>query len=129
MLKQVMMEFNYDNATLILAKAVKIVRIKIIGYKSSTFDGNFLIGCHQASVPSSLKTFVSLLLNGTDLKDQDTTDSQASFTISQMILFNFHSCTSSTAKSRHYDRVLPLPLYVGMKIHTETRSKKIVTQL
>ena len=73
---------------------------------------------------------MSLLLNGTDLKDQNTTDSQAILTISQMILFNFNLYTSSTAKSRHsLDREPPLPLCVGMKIHTETRSKKIITQL
>ena len=119
------MEFNYNNAALILAKVVKIVCKEIIGYKSFHFDGKILIGCQQASVPSSLKTLVSLLLNGTtDLKDQDTTDSQVSFTISQMILFNFHSCASSTVKSRHsLDREPPLPLYVGMKIHTAHRNQ------
>ena len=130
MLKQVMTESNYDNEAVILSKAAKIVRKEIIGYKSFHFDGKFPNGCQQAAVPSSLKALVSLLLNGTDLKDQDTTDSQASLTVSQMILFNFHSRATSTAKSRHsLDREPPLPLYVGMKIHTETRSKKIVTQL
>ena len=102
-LKQVMMETNYEYEAVTLAKAVKIVCKEIIGYKSFHFDGKFPVGCLQESVPSSLKTLVSILLNGADLKDQDTciTDSQASLTISQMILFNFHLCASSTAKSWH----------------------------
>ena len=43
--------------------------------------------------------------------------------ISQAILlFNFKERASFTAKSRHsMDREPPLPLYIGMKIHTETR--------
>ena len=55
MLKQVMIESNYDNEAVILAKAAKIVRKEIIGHKSFHFDGKFPIGCQQTSVPSSLK--------------------------------------------------------------------------
>ena len=46
-----------------------------------------------------------------------------------MILFNFNLCTSSTKSIHSLHREPPLPLYVGMKIHRETRSKKIITQL
>ena len=68
MLKRVMMESNYDNEAVILAKEVKIVHKEIISYKNFHFDSKFPVGCQQASVPSTLKTLVSLLLNGTDLK-------------------------------------------------------------
>ena len=60
MMKQVMMESNYDYEAVILAKAIKIVRKEIIGHKSFHFDGKFPIGCQQASVPSTLKTLVCL---------------------------------------------------------------------
>ena len=81
-------------------------------------------------MPYTLKTLVSMLLNGANLKHQDSIDSQASLTISQSILFNFKKCASSSSKSRHsLDREPPLPLYIGMMIHTETRSKKTVTDV
>lgn len=124
LLKQAM-KCDYEGDALLLAKCAKIVRIKeIVSYKGFHFDGKFPPGCQQESMPSSLKTLVSMLLNGADLKDQDAIDSQANLTVSQTILFNFNKCVSSSPKSRHsLDREPPLPLYIGMKIHTETRSK------
>ena len=81
-------------------------------------------------MPSTLKTLVSMVLNGPDLEDQNSIDSQANLTISQAILFNFKKRASFSVKSRHsMDREPPLPLYIGMKIHTETRSKKLITEL
>ena len=128
MLKQAMV-CDYKGDALLLAKAAKIVCKHVIGYNGFHFDGNFGHGCQQQSVPSSLITLVSMLLNGTELKDQDVSDSQANLTIAQLILFNFKMSTSS-AKSRHsVGRESPMPLYVGMKIHTETRSRKMITHL
>jgi len=95
MLKPVIIESNYDNEAVILAKTTKIVRKEIIDHKSFHFDGKFSIGCQQTSVPSSLKMLISLLINGTSLKDQNVTESQASLTISQMIFFNFFFCLQS----------------------------------
>ena len=72
-----------------------------------------------------------MVLNGPDLKDQDSIDLQATLTVSQAILFNFKKRASSPAnKSRHsVNREPPLPLYIAMRIHTETRSKKLTTEL
>ena len=68
--------------------------------------------------------------NGPNLKDQDSTDSQACLTLSQLILFNCKKGGSSISKSRHsLDLEPPLPLYIGINIHIQTRSKKLVTQL
>ena len=121
---------DYEGDAVLLAKVAKIVRKEIASYKSFSFDGKFPSGCQHGSVPSTLKMLVSMLLNGANIKDQDSTDSQATLTVSQTILFNFNKSASSVSKSRHsLDREPPLPLYIGMKIHTETRSKKIITQL
>ena len=128
MLKQAM-ACDYEGDALILAKAAKIVRKDIVSHKGFNFDGKFYSGCQQQSVPSTLKTLVSMLLNGADLKDQDSMDSQVNLTISQTILFNLKK-RASFAKCRHsLDREPPLPLYIRTKIHTEIRSKKIITQL
>ena len=57
---------------------------KLFARISSALDGSFSCDCQQLSVPSSLKTLVSMLAN---LKDQDVTDSQVNLTIAQLILF------------------------------------------
>ena len=129
MLKQAM-ACHYEGDALLLAKNAKLERKEVVSYSGFTFDGRFPSGCQQGSAPSTLKTLVSMVLNGPDLKDQFSIDSQANITISQAILFNFKKRASFTAKSRHsMDRESPLPLYIGMKIHTETRSKKLITEL
>ena len=114
---------DYEGDAQLLAKAAKIVRRDIVLHNGFKFES----GCQKESVPFTLKTLVSMLLNGANLKHQDSIDSQASLTISQNILFNFKKCASSSSKSRHsLYREPPLPLYIGMMIHTETRSKKTV---
>ena len=127
MLKQAM-ACDYEGDALLLAKAAKLVRKEIVNNKGFHFNGKFPSGCQEESVPTTLKTLVSMLLNGADLKDQDSTESQATLTVSQTILFNFKKGVfSSSAKSRHsLDREPPLALYIGMKIHTDTRSKKLI---
>ena len=115
---------------LLLAKAAKIVHKEIVNSSGFHFDGIFPSGCQHGSVPTDIKTMVSMLLYGADLKDQDSTDSQANLTISQTILFNFNKHVSPSGKSRHFlEREPPLAPYIGMNIHTETRSKKLITQL
>ena len=127
MVKQAM-ACDYEGDALLLAKAARIVRKDIASHKGFNLDGKFGSICQKESVPSTLKTIVSMLLSGADLKDQDSMDSQANLIISQAILFNFKNSAPSAAKYRHFSgREPPLPLYIGMKIHTETRSKKIIT--
>ena len=71
-----------------------------------------------------------MLLNGSNIKDQDTVESQIVLTIAQMILFNYKKRPSVTDKSRHNQNFeQPLPLYVGMKIHSQSRSKKLIMQM
>ena len=82
----------------------------------------------SVSVATNLKLPVSILLDGSDLKDQDSVDSQKSFRISQIILFNCKKGASSSATSRHSLDQEP-PLYIRLNIHTQTRSKKLITQL
>ena len=128
MLKQTM-AIDYEGDALLLAKVAKLVRKEIVNYEGFHFDGEIPLGCQQLSVPPLLKTLVSMLLNGADLGDQDTADSQANLTVSQTILFNFKKHLSSSATSRHsMSREPTLPLYIGMKIHTETRSKNPIKQ-
>ena len=78
---------------------------------------------------------VSLLLNGTSIEDQDAKESQSCISIAQLICFNakkkqhrkqnVESKQARTTRSRE----MPLPLYIGLKIHTQSRNKALIEQL
>ena len=75
---------------------------------------------------------MTILLKGADIMEQNCAESQACLSVSQTILFNCKKTKNrhSVAKIRHsLEYEPPLPLYIGLNIHTQTRSKKLVTQL
>ena len=78
---------DFEEDTMVRAKAAKIIRKEIINCTRFTFAGTFPSDCQQKSVPVYLKTLVSMLLNGTDVRDQTLEDSQATLTIAQLIVF------------------------------------------
>ena len=67
---------DYESDAMILAKAARIIRKDIFNFHGFHFSGSFPPGCQQESVPINLKYLSSMLLNGPNLKDQDSTDSQ-----------------------------------------------------
>ena len=70
---------------------------------------------------------MSMLHNGPHVQDQDF---QVSLTLSQRFNSTFRGRRSSTENTRHFkDRETPLPLYIGLSIHTQTRSKTILNYL
>ena len=131
MLKEALRKRDFSEDAIILAKAATIIRNDVFNHRCLQFTGSFPPGCQENSLPSSLKSLVSLILNGPNLKDQDKCESQACLTVGQVILFNMKKRSSDSAvKSRHtLDREPPLPIYVGLNIHHMTRSKKLIQQL
>ena len=104
---------DFSEDTLILARAASIIG-------------------KDTSLPSSLKTLISLILNGSNLKNQEKQESQACLTIGQAIVFNAkkRSTADPEAKPRHsLAREPPLPVYIGLNIHGLTRSKHLINQL
>ncbi|KAG0714181.1 hypothetical protein GWK47_014618 [Chionoecetes opilio] len=101
MLKQAM-ETDYEGDALILAKAARIVREDIFRSCGFNFSGSFPPDCQKNSVPANLKSMVTMLMKGADLKDQDCTDSQACLTASQIILFN---CKKRARRDKQYQAV------------------------
>ena len=67
MLKDPLKEWNFAEDAAILAKAAAIVRNDIFSHKCFKFTGTFPSKCQEDSLPSSLKSLVSLILNGPDL--------------------------------------------------------------
>lgn len=130
-LKEAVKERDVSDDTKILAKAAKILRRDI--FSNSTqfrFDGSFPAGCQESSVPASLKSLVSMTLNGLNLKDQSNNDSQACLTVCQSILFNVKKRGSNQQQVRHsLQREPPLPVYLGLSIHASLRSKTLICKL
>ena len=130
MLRDAMKKRNYSEDVEILARAATIIRNDIFSHDGFNFNGSFPPKCQENCLPTTLKSLVSLILSGPNLKDQDKKESQACLTISQLVFFNVKKRSDSTTNPRHtLAREPPLPLYIGLNIHQLTRSKKIVQQL
>ena len=59
---------DYEYEALTMMKLVKILRREIFEWSSFNFAGSFPCDCQSNSVPSTLKLFTSLLLNGCNMK-------------------------------------------------------------
>ena len=131
MLKEALKKRDYSEDALILAKAATIIRNDTFRHECFKFDGNFPSKCQENSIPSSLKSLISLIYNGPNLKDQDKEESHACISVRQLIVFNMKKSTSTAGtKERHtLDREPPLPIYIGLNIHQQTRCKKLIMQL
>lgn len=73
-----------------------------------------------------------MILNGLNIKDQEQSESQACLTVCQTIIFNSKKrCyKTKTGQSRHSGSREPcLPLYVGLSIHSSTRSKTLIEKM
>jgi hypothetical protein len=117
-LKEAVKERDCSDDAKILAKAAKIIRRDMLSHSEFTFNGSFPIGCQETSVPASLKSFISMTLNGLKLKDQGHTESQPCLTICQSIFYNFKKKASSSLQVQHSaKREPPLPIYIGLNIH------------
>lgn len=131
-LKQVCNQ-DFDSEALILAKAAKIVRRDIFGLKQ-TFIGRFPTGCQEASVTASLTALISMILDGPGIEDESTVEqchSCATQTLSQLIVYNTvksrrNKSTSTAAQRHNRDRETPVPIYLALKIHGETRKRGLV---
>ena len=74
MLKEALKKRDFSEDTTILAM---IIRNDTFNHQCFKFDGFFPSKCQQNSLPSSLKYLISLIYNGSNLKDQDKQESQA----------------------------------------------------
>lgn len=125
-----------DNDAVHLAKAAHIVRRDMADIKSR-FRSSFDPQCQEQSVPDTLLDLVSMILNGTNAPAHvnDNTVHQSSLTLSQLLMFNSVSkdrpetATTTSAMRHSPERETPLPVYLGVVIHTKTRKKELVDML
>ena len=124
---------DYDSDGLILAKAAKIIRKDVFQMKH-VFKGMFRENCQEESVPLFLVALVNMLLDGSSLADQSESyqhRTTASLTLSQLLSYNMvksrsHDPTSSPKQRQTRDRETPVPIYLALKVHAETRKKGLV---
>ena len=130
MLKEALKKRDFSEDAAILAKAAMIIRNDTFNYQCFKFNGCFSSQCQENSLPSSLKCLISLIYNGPNLKDQDKQESQACLSVGQLIVFNMKKSSPGGMRERHtLDREPPLPIYIGLNIHQQTRNKKLIMQL
>ena len=124
---------DYDTEGMLLAKAANNIHRDIFKIKQ-IFNGQFIENCQQKSVPTTLTSLISMILNGPNIKDQlglEGINSQASLTISQLVAFNIVKSRPLSAlvtgHVRHNrDRETPDSIYLALKVHGETRKRELV---
>lgn len=134
-------EYDADNDAVYLARAATIVRKEMFKSKNS-FNGSFDTECQENSVPASLLALVSMVINGTNIKTltNDTPKVQSALTISQLLMYNSSirrrkkdkdkTVNSPSVNVKHsQERETPLPIYLGLMVHTKTRKRELVDTL
>ena len=131
LLKEAMKSRDLDQEAISLSRVCNSIRDEMFNTDFYQFSGSFPTGCEESSVPASLKSLVSSLIYGPNIKDQNVINSQTCLSICQLILFNSKESVSRANTSRRHSRVRepPLPSYVGLNIHTLTRGKKMISQM
>lgn len=132
LLKETITTPDFEKDAMSMVQVAKCIRKEMFECEIQQFDGSFAGDCQQVAVPNSLKVLVSMLLYGINIKDKNCVNSQVCLTIGQLIRYNSKQKANTTVieHPRHRkDKEMPLPLYIGLKVHTQTRSKKMVTQL
>ena len=125
-------EHDADSDAVHLAKAAMIVRRDLFAMKRK-LNGSFDTQCQEESVPVSLKVLVNMVLNGPNIKSQSGSSSiyQPALTISQLLFYKSSKrFKEDTDIVRHIQQQeTPLPIYLGVMIHTNTRKRKLVDTL
>lgn len=100
--------------------------------KCVPFSGSFTEDCQDNSVPQSLLMLVTMIMYGTNIKNNASYLSQPALSLSQLMMYN--SCVrrrqQPSSNTRHFEqRETPLPLFIGALAHSRTRSKDLVDTL
>ena len=131
-------EQDCDTEAVHLARAAQIVR-RYMFEDTGRFRGSFQGGCQEDSVPNVLVAMVNMVLDGPSIKNQSHSSStQAALSIAQLLKFNSvkQSQKQGATKTQEPPSVrhssseeTPLPTYVGLMLHAETRKRGLVDKL
>ena len=129
LLKDALANRNYTDEAITLTKVLKDIRSEVF-HETFQFNGSFQEGQSQ-KIPSSLLWLISVLINGPSLKNSDAEETQACLSIAELIIFNMKKQMRNPEKSQRHNRERepPLPVYLGLNIHAQTRSKSLINQM
>ena len=128
-------EQDADSDGIHLARAANIVRRDMLKM-TTAFSGSFDTICQEESMPNALIALVSMILNGPNIHEQSRHSSTPAPTLKIYQLLQFNSCarrrksTGSVKSTTHsHIRETPVPVYLGVMIHTKTRRRDLVDEL
>ena len=132
-------QFDADLEALHLSNAAHIVRRDLFNFvdtgTSSAFSGMFAKDCQVNSVPQSLLALIHMILDGPSIDDQSSAVVMpAARSIAQLTVFNAvkhaRKPNDGPVKIRHnVSQETPLPLYLAMKVHAETRNRALIEHM
>ena len=124
-------QLDGESETVLMSRVADLIRWDIFSHEYPLFDGSFTVDCQQRSVPQSLLTLMSMILYGSNIKNKNNYQSQATMSVSQLLVYNsVRSLKSNPTDNRHSKtREPPLPLFVGAYVHSKTRSKNTIDAL
>jgi hypothetical protein len=95
------------------------------------FDGTFAGDCQQRSIPSSLLTLITMILHGTNFKNETIINHKQHYlSHSCYFITLFTIRKKESTDTRHSrDHEPPLPLFLGAYVHSKTRSKDMIDTL
>ena len=112
-----------------LVKAALICRREIASYcndnnqKFTVEEHGFKEQCQETSVPDGLKFLVGMITRGPSA-EETVTETQATLGIAQLVFF----ITATKATNANHAET-PLPVYIGLYVHSRFRSDKMVEEL
>jgi len=139
-----------DSVAVYLSQAAYIVRRDMLKIKNK-FSGSFGTKCQKESVPVSLLALVSMLINRPNIEAQSSSSPvpQPILAISQLLMYNSlmrrrnislivkvssekvrrNFEVGATTTRHNHEQKTPLPVYLGMMVHTLTRKCELVDSL
>ena len=121
-------------------EAKKIVEVGLLLRKhilssQAPFMGSFSSKCLSESVPNSLLTLLQVLLEGTssiqNMEDHETASARirVACTLSQLLISNAaKQATNAHNLYQMHDKETPVPLYIGLKLHSHDRLKNVIRE-
>lgn len=122
-----------DDVGLCFTKCAKTIRQEMLRM-TSQFSGSFPAGIQEDSVPKSLLALLSMIMNGTSIEsfNNPSEGNQPVLSIAQLIHYNTYKKRRKSSTDTIYhskERETPLPVYLGLLVHGQTRKRDLVDSL
>lgn len=113
----------------VIFNAAKVIR-KYLFQDDESFDGDFSHERQTKSVPQQLVLLLGLILEQSEETSISESTTNLALKLAQLVRFN---SVKTKRKSKHNRRTKinepPLPVLLGLSIHSQTREKKIIDDL